>query len=64
MVPLGVYRLTHALREGGGGGVGVGKLPCLGHSVCAALHGRGLWEFNLEKKYLMSLFSILNRVAI
>ena len=63
MVPLGVYRLTHALREGGGG-VEVGKLPCLAHSVCAALHDRGLWEFNLKKKYSMSLFSILNGVAI
>ena len=63
MVPLGVYRLTHALREGGGG-VGVGKLPRLAYSVRAALHGRGLWEFNLKKKYSMSLFSILNRVAI
>ena len=62
MVPLGVYRLTHALREGGG--VEVGKLPCLAHSVCAALHDRGLWEFNLKKKYSMSLFSILNGVAI
>ena len=49
-----------------GGGLGVGKLPCLAHSVyvCAALHARGLWEFNLKKKYSMSLFSILNREAI
>ena len=45
MVPLGVYRLTHTLMGGGGG---VGKLPCLAYSVCAALHGRGLWEFNLK----------------
>ena len=52
MVPLGVYRLTHSQGEGGGGGgVGVGKLPCLAHSVCAALYGTGLWEFNPKKKY-------------
>ena len=62
MVPLGVYRLTHTLMGGGGGGVG--KLPGLAYSVCATLHGRGLWEFNLKKKDSMSLFSILNRVAI
>ena len=62
MVPLGVYRLTHTLM--GGGGRGVGKLPRLAYSECAALHGRGLWEFNLKKKDSMSLFSILNRVAI
>ena len=43
-VPFGVYRWTHAL---GGGG----KRPCLAHSVCAALHGRGLWENQSQKKY-------------
>ena len=43
-VPLGVYRWTHAL---GGGG----KFPCLAHSVCAAPHGRGLWDLQSQKKY-------------
>ena len=38
MVPLGVYRWTHALGHGGG------ELPCLVQSVCAALHDRGLWD--------------------
>ena len=39
MVPLGVYRWTHALGEGGGG-----ELPRLVQSVCAALHDKGLWD--------------------
>ena len=41
MVPLGVYRWTHTLGHGGGGG-----LPCLVQSVnfWTALHDRGLWD--------------------
>ena len=39
-VPLGVYRWTHALKRGQGGG----ELPCFAHSVCAILHGISLWD--------------------
>ena len=41
IVPLGVYRLTHALWERAGGG---GELPRLVQSVCTSLHGKGLLD--------------------
>ena len=53
MVPLGVYRWTHALyiyKENDSLGSlqidtrSEGKPPCLVHSVCVALHGIGLWD--------------------
>ena len=40
------------------------KPPCLAHSVCAALHGIGLWDLQSWKKCSISLFSVLNRVTI
>ena len=41
-----------------------GKPQCLAHSVCAAVHGIGLWDLQSEKNYSVSLFSVLNRVTI
>ena len=57
MVSLGVYRWTDAL----GGGLVVVGASMFGSLAMCALHGRGLWD---QKKYSISLFSVLNRVAI
>ena len=57
MVSLGVYRWTDAL----GGGLVVVGASMFGSLGMCALHGRGLWD---QKKYSISLFSVLNRVAI
>ena len=57
MVSLGVYRWTDAL----GGGLVVMGASMFGSLGMCALHGRGLWD---QKKYSISLFSVLNRVAI
>ena len=51
-------------RGGVGGSEGVGKFPCLAYSVCAALHVEVYGIGNLEKKHLISLFSVLSRLAI
>ena len=45
------------------GGVG-GKLPCLAHLVCVLCMVEVYGIFNHKKKYSISLFRILNRVAI
>ena len=47
MVPLGVYRWTHAW---GGGG-----LPCLAHLVCVLCMVEVYGIFNLKRKYSISL---------
>ena len=48
---------THTYGEGGG-------LPCLAHSVCELCMVEVYGIFNLKKKYSISLFRVLNRVAI
>ena len=64
MVPLGVYRLTHALREGGGGvGQGLGNFH-VWLTQYVQLCMVEVYGNSIIKKYSMSLFSILNRVAI
>ena len=45
IVPLGVYRWTHAQRR---------KLPCLAHSGCAALPGIGIWDLRLVVLLLLA----------
>ena len=43
---LGCLQMDTHTRGGGGGGGGGGvrQLSCFAHSVCAALHGIGLWD--------------------
>ena len=63
MVPLGVYRLTHALGKGvWGRGLGNFHVWLTQYVPLCTVGVYGI--FNLRKKYSISLFSILTRVAI
>ena len=64
LVPLGVYRWTHALRVGEGGGGGWGNFPVWLTRYVPLCKVEVYGIFNLEKKYSISPFSVLNRVAI